>query len=373
MAAKEPLIVDTVTVAVPQAGEVRIKTAYTALCHTDAYTLDGLDPEGLFPCILGHESAGVVESVGPGVTSVQPGDHVIPCYQANCHECEYCLHPRTNLCQAVRGWTGRGVMKNDDKPRFTYKGKPIFHFMGTSSFAEYTVCHEVSVAKIPKEAPLDKVCLLGCGVSTGWGAVWNTAKVEPGTTAAVFGIGAVGLAVIEGLKIAGCKRILAVDINESKFDQARKWGATDCVNPKAHQKTVQEVIVDMTGGVDYSFECVGNVQVMRSALECCHKGWGRVGHHWCGRRRPGNFHTSRECSPPRVTYLFFAHCVGADGHSKHFAHTHTHTTVPARYWQGVARHGIRRLEVSHPGPGPRDAVHAGRSQAGRLHYAPHAV
>jgi len=252
-----------------------ITYVYSALCHTDAYTLSGQDPEGVFPCILGHEAAGIVESVGPGVTSVVPGDHVIPCYQACCNECKFCKHPKTNLCQAVRGWTGRGLMKNDEKTRFTYKGQPIFHFMGTSSFSEYTVVHEVSVAKIVKKAPLEKVCLLGCGVSTGWGAVWNTAKAHKGCTAAVFGIGAVGLACIEALKIVGASRIIAVDINEEKFEIAKSWGATDCVNPKAEKKPIQDVIVDMTGGgVDYSFECIGNVQVMRAALECCHKGWG---------------------------------------------------------------------------------------------------
>lgn len=273
--AKDDLIVDMVQIAPPQFGEVRIKIAATALCHTDAFTLSGADPEGIFPCVLGHEASGVVESVGPGVTSVQPGDHVIPCYQACCTQCEYCKHPKTNLCQAVRAWTGRGVMKADDKTRITYKGQPIFHFMGCSTFSEYAVVHEVSVAKVDHKAPLDKICLLGCGVSTGWGAVWNTAKVEFGSTAAVFGIGAVGLSVIEALKVSGCKRIIAVDINESKFAIAKEWGATDCVNPQAYKKPVQEVLVEMTeGGLDYTFECVGNVHVMRSALEACHKGWG---------------------------------------------------------------------------------------------------
>jgi S-(hydroxymethyl)glutathione dehydrogenase/alcohol dehydrogenase len=273
--AKKDLIVDMVQIAPPQAYEVRIKVAATALCHTDAYTLSGADPEGVFPCVLGHEAAGIVESVGPGVTSVQPGDHVIPCYQACCTECKFCKNPKTNLCQAVRAWTGRGVMKADDKTRITYKGKPIFHFMGCSTFSEYAVVHEVSVAKIDMSAPLDKVCLLGCGVSTGWGAVWNTAKAEVGCTAAVFGIGAVGLACIEGLKVAGAKRIIAVDINESKFASAKAWGATDCVNPTAYKKPIQEVLVEMTdGGLDYTFECVGQVAIMRAALEACHKGWG---------------------------------------------------------------------------------------------------
>lgn len=276
--AKKPLEVTTVVVDPPQAGEVRIKIAATALCHTDSYTLDGLDPEGLFPCILGHEAAGVVESVGEGVTSVAPGDHVIPCYQAYCGDCMFCKHPKSNLCTSVRAFTGKGVMKADDKPRFrTLDGKPLFHFMGTSTFSEYTVVHEVSVAKIPKEAPLDKVCLLGCGVATGWGAVYNTAQVQPGTSVAVFGLGAVGLAVIEAAKRAGASRIFAVDINPDKFEAAKRWGATDCVNPKDHDRPVQAVLVEMspTGwGIDYTFECIGSVEVMRAALECAHRGWG---------------------------------------------------------------------------------------------------
>ena len=278
---KEELKIVTVTVAPPQAQEVRVKITHTALCHTDAYTLGGSDPEGKFPAILGHEAAGIVESVGPGVVSVKIGDHVIPCYQAYCGDgvwgdaCKFCLHPKTNLCQAVRAYTGNGVMKNDGQSRFTYEGKPIYHFMGTSTFSEYTVLHEVSLAKIPETYPLDKMCLLGCGVSTGWGAVFNTAKVESGSTVAVFGLGAVGLAVIEAAIIAGASRIIAIDINKSKFETAKQWGATDCVSPADSDKPIQNVIVDMTdGGVDYSFECVGNVEVMRSALECCHKGWG---------------------------------------------------------------------------------------------------
>ena len=241
-----------------------------------------MDPEGLFPCVLGHEAAGVVESVGEGVTSVKPGDAVIPCYQAYCADleaqpCKFCLHPKTNLCQAVRGWTGRGVMKADNKSRFTLAadGTPLLHFMGTSTFSEYTVVHEVSCAKVNPKAPLDKVCLLGCGVSTGWGAVLNTAKVQPGNTVAVFGLGAVGLACIEAAVEAKAGHIIAVDTNPDKFDVARRWGATDCVNPKDSSTPVQQVIVDLTdGGVDFSFECVGNVEVMRAALECCHKGWG---------------------------------------------------------------------------------------------------
>ncbi|KAL4855154.1 Alcohol dehydrogenase class-3 [Chlorella vulgaris] len=276
--ANKPLEVATVVVDPPQAGEVRIKIVATALCHTDSYTLDGHDPEGLFPCILGHEAAGVVESVGEGVTSVEPGDHVIPCYQAYCGDCLFCKHPKSNLCTSVRSFTGKGVMKADEKPRFhTLDGKPLYHFMGTSTFSEYTVVHEVSVAKIPKDAPLDKVCLLGCGVSTGWGAVYNTAKVTLGASVAVFGVGAVGLAVIEAAKRAGATRIFAVDTNPEKEAQAKKWGATDFVNPKDHDKPIQQVLIEMspTGwGIDYTFECIGQVEVMRAALECAHRGWG---------------------------------------------------------------------------------------------------
>ncbi|GIL73470.1 hypothetical protein Vretimale_17692 [Volvox reticuliferus] len=273
--AKKPLEVRTVTLAPPGPGEVRIKIVATALCHTDAYTLDGLDPEGLFPCILGHEAAGVVESVGEGVTSVQPGDHVIPCYQAYCGECMFCKHPDSNLCVSVRAFTGKGVMKSDGKPRFSVDGRPIFHFMGTSTFSEYTVVHEQSVAKIDPSAPLDKVCLLGCGVSTGWGAVVNTAKVKAGSSVAVFGLGAVGLAVIEAAKRVGAARIIAVDINPAKFQAAKEFGATECINPKDYEKPIQQVIVEMTEwGCDYTFECIGNVSVMRAALECAHRGWG---------------------------------------------------------------------------------------------------
>ena len=283
-APKQPLELVRVVVAPPQPGEVRIKILHAALCHTDAYTLDGFDSEGKFPCVLGHEAAGVVESVGAGVRSCAPGDRVIPCYQAYCADisanpCAHCVHPKSNLCQAVRAWTGRGVMKADDKPRFTLAsdGSPIYHFMGTSTFSEYTVVHEVAVAKVDNDAaPLDKVCLLGCGVSTGWGAVHNTAQVEANSTVAVFGLGAVGLACIEAAVEAGAKRIIGIDTNDEKEAVAREFGATDFLNPTKHpDRSVQDVVVEMTdGGVDYSFECVGNVGVMRSALECCHKGWG---------------------------------------------------------------------------------------------------
>ena len=270
----EPLQVVEIDVQEPKAHEVLVKILYTSVCHTDAYTLSGQDPEGVFPVVLGHEGAGVVVAVGEGVTSVKPGDHVIPLYTAECGECKFCKSGKTNLCSSVRETQGRGLMP-DGTTRFSYNGEPIYHYMGTSTFSEYTVVADVSLAKIDPEAPLDKVCLLGCGVTTGIGAVHNTAKVEEGSTTAVFGLGAIGLAVIQGLVQAGAKRIIAVDLNEDKFELARKMGATDCINPSKFDKPIQEVIVEMTdGGVDYSFECIGNVEVMKSALECCHKGWG---------------------------------------------------------------------------------------------------
>jgi S-(hydroxymethyl)glutathione dehydrogenase/alcohol dehydrogenase len=273
-AAGEPLSMETVEVMPPQKGEVRIKMIATGVCHTDAFTLSGEDPEGIFPCILGHEGGGIVESVGEGVTSVQVGDHVIPLYTPECGECKFCKSGKTNLCQKIRETQGKGLMP-DGTTRFSVDGKPIFHYMGTSTFAEYTVLPEIALAKVNKEAPLEEVCLLGCGVTTGMGAVMNTAKVEEGATVAVFGLGGIGLSAIIGAKMAGASRIIGIDINESKFELAQKLGATDCVNPKNFDKSIQEVIVEMTdGGVDYSFECIGNVHVMRSALECCHKGWG---------------------------------------------------------------------------------------------------
>ncbi len=272
--AGKPLSIEEVDLEGPRAGEVMVKLVATGVCHTDAYTLSGADPEGVFPCIMGHEGAGVVVEVGAGVTSVAVGDHVIPLYTPECGKCKFCLSGKTNLCQAIRATQGKGLMP-DGTTRFSKNGKPIYHYMGTSTFSEYTVLPEISVAKISKEAPLDKVCLLGCGITTGIGAVLNTAKVQPGSTVAVFGLGGIGLSVIQGAVIAKAGRILAVDINEDKFEMARQLGATDCVNPKNYDKPIQDVIVELTdGGVDYSFECIGNVQVMRSALECCHKGWG---------------------------------------------------------------------------------------------------
>jgi len=272
--AGEPLELTEIEVEGPRAGEVLVEIVATSVCHTDAYTLSGADPEGLFPSVLGHEGGGIVREVGPEVTSVAPGDHVIPLYTAECGQCKFCRSGKTNLCQAVRATQGQGVMP-DGSSRFSLGSDKLHHYMGTSTFSQFTVVPEVSLAKVSKEAPLDKICLLGCGVTTGIGAVLNTAKVEPGSTVAVFGLGAIGLAVIQGAVMAGAERIIAIDINADKFDLAGQFGATDFVNPKDHDDTIQEVIVDLTdGGVDYSFECIGNVNVMRQALECCHKGWG---------------------------------------------------------------------------------------------------
>ena len=273
-AAKQPLEITTVDVAPPKAGEVLVRIVATGVCHTDAYTLSGADPEGIFPAILGHEGGGIVEAVGEGVTSVAVGDHVIPLYTPECGKCKFCLSGKTNLCQAIRATQGKGLMP-DGTSRFSKDGKPIYHYMGTSTFSEYTVLPEISVAKISKDAPLEKVCLLGCGVTTGIGAVLNTAKVEAGATVAVFGLGGIGLSAIIGAVMAKASRIVAVDVNPGKFEIAKQLGATDCINPLDYDRPIQEVIVDLTdGGVDYSFECIGNVKVMRSALECCHKGWG---------------------------------------------------------------------------------------------------
>lgn len=271
---KKPLVIEQVEVEPPRAHEVRIKIVATGVCHTDAYTLGGLDPEGVFPVVLGHEGGGIVESVGEGVTRVKPGDAVIPLYIPQCGECKFCLSPKTNLCQKIRVTQGQGLMP-DGTSRFSCRGQRLFHFMGTSTFSEFTVVADVSVAKVSPAAPLDRVCLLGCGVATGYGAALNTAKVEPGSTCAVFGLGAVGLAAIMGCQAAGASRIIGVDINPGKFEVARTFGATEFLNPKEHAKPVEQVLVEMTdGGVDYSFECIGNVGIMRSALEATHKGWG---------------------------------------------------------------------------------------------------
>jgi S-(hydroxymethyl)glutathione dehydrogenase/alcohol dehydrogenase len=273
-AAGRPLSIEEVDVATPKAGEVLVKIVATGVCHTDAFTLSGRDPEGLFPAILGHEGGGIVQEVGVGVTSVSAGDHVIPLYTPECGECKFCRSGRTNLCQKIRATQGKGLMP-DGTTRFSAKGKPVLHYMGTSTFSEYTVLPEIAVAKVNARAPLDKVCLLGCGITTGIGAVLNTAKVRPGSSVAVFGLGGIGLSVVQGAVMAKAARIIAIDTNPEKFTMARMLGATDCVNPKDYGVPIQQVITDMTdGGVDYSFECIGNVNVMRSALECCHKGWG---------------------------------------------------------------------------------------------------
>ena len=270
----EPLKMEEVDVELPKKGEVLVRIVATGVCHTDAFTLSGEDPEGVFPSILGHEGGGIVEMVGEGVTSVEVGDHVIPLYTAECGECKFCTSGKTNLCQAVRATQGKGLMP-DGTSRFSKDGEPIYHYMGCSTFSEYTVLPEISLAKVNKTAPLEEVCLLGCGVTTGMGAVLKTAKVQEGDTVAIFGLGGIGLSAIIGARMAGAGRIIGIDINESKFDLAKQLGATDVVNPKNFDKPIQEVIVEMTdGGVDYSFECIGNVNVMRSALECCHKGWG---------------------------------------------------------------------------------------------------
>jgi len=273
--AKDPLKVETIEVYPPKKGEVRIKVLYTGVCHTDAYTLSGADPEGVFPSILGHEGGGIVESVGEGVTAVKPGDHVVPLYIPQCYNCKFCFSKKTNLCSVVRSTQGKGLMP-DGTTRFKCNGKELFHFMGCSTFSEFTVVAEISVAKVNEKAPLDKVCLLGCGITTGYGAALNTAKVEEGSSVAVWGMGAVGLAVIMGCVKAGAKRIIAVDINPTKEKIAREFGATEFFNPKDHDRPSQQVLVEMTdGGLDYTFECVGNIHTMRSALEACHKGWGQ--------------------------------------------------------------------------------------------------
>lgn len=273
--AGKPLSIEQVDVAGPKAGEVLVRIVASGVCHTDAFTLSGADPEGLFPVILGHEGGGIVEEVGEGVTSLKVGDHVIPLYTPECGECKFCRSGKTNLCQKIRVTQGQGLMP-DGTSRFSLNGKPLLHYMGTSTFSEYTVLPEISVAKINKAAPLEKVCLLGCGITTGIGAVLNTAKVEPGASVAVFGMGGIGLSVVQGAVMAKAGRIVVVDTNPAKFEMAKLLGATDFINPKDYPDTpIQQVIVELTdGGVDYSFECIGNVHVMRSALECCHKGWG---------------------------------------------------------------------------------------------------
>ena len=268
------LTIETVQLQGPKAGEVLVEIKATGICHTDEFTRSGSDPEGLFPAILGHEGAGVVAEVGPGVASVKKGDHVIPLYTPECRQCEYCLSGKTNLCQAIRVTQGQGVMP-DGSSRFSLGGKKLFHYMGTSTFANYTVVPEIALAKIREDAPFDKVCYIGCGVTTGIGAVINTAKVEPGANVVVFGLGGIGLNVVQGARMAGANMIVGVDLNPARKALAEKFGMTHFVNPKEAGKDLVAHLVNLTkGGADYSFECIGNVDVMRQALECCHKGWG---------------------------------------------------------------------------------------------------
>ncbi len=270
--AGQPLEICNVDLEGPKEGEVLVELKATGVCHTDAFTLSGEDPEGVFPSILGHEGAGIVVEVGPGVTTLKPDDHVIPLYTAECGECEYCLNPKTNLCQAVRETQGRGLMP-DGTSRFSLDGKPLMHYMGCSTFSKYSVIPEISLAKVRDDAPFDKICYIGCGVTTGIGAVVFQAKVETGSTVAVFGLGGIGLNVVQGSKMAGASRIIGIDINPERESLGKNFGMTDFINPNKVDNVVDHII-QITGGVDYSFECIGNVDVMRQALECCHKGWG---------------------------------------------------------------------------------------------------
>ena len=271
--AGKPLEIAEVDLDGPREGEVLVEIMATGICHTDEFTRSGADPEGIFPSILGHEGAGVVREVGPGVRSVKAGDHVIPLYTPECRECDYCLHPKTNLCQAIRSTQGQGLMP-DGTSRFSLDGKPIHHYMGCSTFSNFTVLPEIAVAKVREDAPFDKICYIGCGVTTGIGAVVNTAKVEPGSNVVVFGLGGIGLNVVQGARMVGADRIVGVDLNPAREQMARRFGMTDFVNPKDHDDVVGHLVELTGGGADYSFECIGNVEVMRQALECCHKGWG---------------------------------------------------------------------------------------------------
>ena len=274
VAAGKPLEIMEIDLEGPRAGEVLVEIMATGICHTDAFTLSGDDPEGMFPAVLGHEGAGIVREIGAGVTSVAPGDHVIPLYTPECRECEYCLHPKTNLCQSIRTTQGQGLMP-DGTSRFSIDGKPVLHYMGTSTFSNFTVLPEIALAKVNPDAPFDKICYIGCGVTTGIGAVINTAKAEPGCNAVVFGLGGIGLNVIQGLRMIGANMIVGVDLNNEKKAWGERFGMTHFVNPADHGDDLVGHLVELTGGgADYSFECIGNTNVMRQALECCHKGWG---------------------------------------------------------------------------------------------------
>ena len=272
--AGKPLTIETVQLEGPKEGEVLVEIKATGICHTDEFTLSGADPEGLFPAILGHEGAGVVVDTGPGVASLAKGDHVIPLYTPECRQCEYCLNPKTNLCQAIRSTQGQGLMP-DGTSRFSIGGEKLYHYMGTSTFSNYTVLPEIALAKVREDAPFDKICYIGCGVTTGIGAVMNTAKVEPGSNVVVFGLGGIGLNVIQGARLVGANKIVGVDLNPDKKAMAERFGMTHFVNPKEVEGDLVPYLVDLTGGgADYSFECIGNVTTMRQALECAHKGWG---------------------------------------------------------------------------------------------------
>ncbi len=334
--AGKPLEIVEVDLEGPKAGEVLVEIKATGICHTDEFTRSGDDPEGAFPAILGHEGAGVVLEVGPGVTSLKPGDHVIPLYTPECRECEYCLNPKTNLCQKIRTTQGQGVMP-DGTSRFSYKGQKVLHYMGCSTFANHTVLPEISLAKVNKKAPFDKICYIGCGVTTGIGAVINTAKVEIGSNVVVFGLGGIGLNVIQGARLAGANMIVGVDLNDGKEEWGRKFGMTHFVNPKKVDGDLVAHLVELTGGgADYSFECVGNVKLMRMALECAHKGWGEIDHHRRGRSRPGDLHPS----------------------------------VPAGHRPVMARHGVWRGTRAHRRAEDRRLVH-GRQDRHRPDDHPH--
>ena len=329
--AGKPLEIEEIDLAAPKEGECLVRLAATGVCHTDAYTLSGADPEGLFPAVLGHEGAGVVEEVGSGVKGLSPGDHVIPLYTAECRECKFCLSGRTNLCQRVRETQGRGVMP-DGTSRLSHGGRMLHHYMGTSTFAECTIVPEISLARIRTDAPLDKVCLLGCGVTTGIGAVLNTAKVRPGESVAIFGLGGIGLSVVQGAVMSGAERIIGIDTNPGKFELARQLGATDTLDPSGVGDVV-DVVVEMTGGgVDHSFECIGNVEVMGQALACTHKGWGQ------------------------------AVIIGVAGAGKEI-HARPFLLVTGRTWKGTAFGGVRgRSEL----PGYVDRYMAGRIKLDEL-------
>ena len=308
-AAGQPLEVVEVDLEGPQPGEVLVEMMATGICHTDAFTLSGDDPEGAFPAILGHEGAGIVREVGAGVKSVKPGDHVIPLYTPECRECNFCLHPKTNLCQAIRETQGRGVMP-DGRSRFSLDGKPLLHYMGCSTFSNFSVMPEIAVAKVREDAPFDKICYIGCGVTTGVGAVVYRAKVEPGSNVVVFGLGGIGLNVLQGARMVGANRIIGVDLNPEREALGRKFGMTDFINPTQVANVVEAILELTGGGADYSFECIGNVDVMRQALECCHKGWGE------------------------------SYIIGVAGAGKEIA-TRPFQLVTGRSWHGVAFGGAR--------------------------------